>query len=306
MLQSTTNILMIRPASFGYNEQTAESNTFQNNTTEQVHEKALQEFDAFVQLLTDNGISVTVLKDTDQPEKPDAIFPNNWVSFHENGDVILYPMQAENRRFERREDIIRKLEDKFRVNHIIDLSRFELQNKFLEGTGSMVLDRENKIAYACLSPRTDAEVLQNFCDYLGYQPITFHATDSSGKAIYHTNVMMCIGSQYALICLDSITEETEKQALIQSFKNTGKELIAISSNQLNSFAGNMLEVKSRSGESYLVMSKSAFESLADDQLVALKRYAKPLYADLSTIEAVGGGSARCMLAEIHLPVSVGD
>ncbi|WP_199269780.1 citrulline utilization hydrolase CtlX [Mucilaginibacter lacusdianchii] len=301
MGQSTSNLLMIRPASFGFNEQTAESNTFQKNTNELVHEKALQEFDAFVNLLSSRGVSVMVQKDTDQPQKPDAIFPNNWVSFHENGDVILYPMQAENRRFERREDIIRKLEDRFQVNHIIDLSRFELQDKFLESTGSMVLDRENKLAYACLSPRTNEEVLQNVCEYLGYQAITFNAVNNTGQAIYHTNVMMCIGSQFAIICLDSITHDNEKQKVIESLKVTGKEIIAIELAQLNHFAGNMLEVTNNEGKKILVMSKSAYSCLNSVQVESLKQYVEIIYADLTTIEAVGGGSARCMLAEVHLP-----
>nr|WP_249665250.1 arginine deiminase-related protein [Mucilaginibacter sp. Bleaf8] len=302
MSQSTSNILMVRPAAFGYNEQTAESNTFQNNTSlEQAHTKALEEFDAFVQLLEAHGINVTVMKDTEQPVKPDAVFPNNWVTFHETGDVILYPMQAENRRFERREDIVRKLEDRFKVNHIIDLSRFELQNKFLEGTGSMVLDRENKLAYACLSPRTDVEVLQSFCEYAGYTPVTFTAVDAQQQAIYHTNVMMCIGTGYAIIGLDSIANKAEKEQVEQSLKNTNKEIIALGNEQLKHFAGNMLEVQNDQGNKYLVMSKSAYDSLQPGQVATIEKYAKPLFADIATIETIGGGSARCMLAEVHLP-----
>jgi hypothetical protein len=295
---------MIRPASFGFNEQTAGSNAFQNNITDlqQVQEKAGQEFEDFANLLKSNGVNVIIIDDTAEPQKPDAIFPNNWVSFHDNGDVILYPMQADNRRWERREDAIRKLEDRFKVNHIIDLSRFELEDKFLEGTGSMVLDRENKIVYACLSPRTDVEVLNTFCEYLHYTSVTFNATDASKQAIYHTNVMMCVGSKFAVVCLDSIHDAAEKEAVVTSLQNTDKEIIKITLEQMNRFAGNMLEVKNTEGESLLVMSRSAHQSLTEDQIKILEKYTEILSANLTTIETIGGGSARCMLAEVHLPL----
>ena len=294
---------MIRPASFGYNEQTAESNAFQKkvNDGQTVHEKALQEFDAFVDLLRQHKVNVTVADDTPVPAKPDAIFPNNWVTFHENGDVMLYPMQAENRRYERNEAIIRKLENKFKVKHILDLSRFELDNKFLEGTGSLVLDRQNKLAYACLSPRTNEDVLTTFCEYFGYQAITFHAADSNQQAIYHTNVMMGLGSNFAVICLDSITDHNEKDMLISSFNRTNKSIIEISSAQINHFAGNMLEVENENGETLLVMSRSAYQSLSNEQIDNLAKHGKIVYADLTTIETSGGGTARCMIAEIFLP-----
>lgn len=302
--QTTSTLLMIRPVSFGFNEQTAGSNAFQQKHSglQQVQQNALAEFDAFVELLQSKGVDVTVINDTAEPQKPDAIFPNNWVSFHGNGDVLLYPMQAENRRYERNEAIIRQLEDRFKVNHIIDLSRFELENKFLEGTGSMVLDRENKLAYACLSPRTNAEVLLAFCHHVGYTPVAFNANDQDGKAIYHTNVMMCIGNKFAVICLDSISDEQEKQTVITAIQNTGKEIIAISYEQMNHFAGNMLEVNSKDGKSLLVMSQSAYDALTEDQVLTLEKYSEIVSADLTTIETIGGGSARCMLAEIHLPV----
>jgi hypothetical protein len=305
MSQLTSNLLMIRPASFGFNEQTAQSNAFQQNNPElqQVAHKALQEFDAFVALLRSRGVTVNVIEDTAEPHKPDAIFPNNWVSFHENGDVLLYPMQAANRRWERREDVVRKLEDQFTVNHIIDLSRFELQEKFLEGTGSMVLDRENKIAYACLSPRTDAEVLETFCQHLQYHAVTFKAFDAQQKAIYHTNVMMCVGNKFAVICLESVTNESERETLKQSLQNTGKEVVEITLSQMNRFAGNMLQVQGADGKSLLVMSESAYQSLTQAQVTALSKYAELLPANLHTIETIGGGSARCMLAEVHLPLS---
>lgn len=301
--QTTSTILMIRPVNFGFNEQTAGSNAFQNRNAvqQQVQDNALKEFDNLVKVLQENGVEVIVVDDTEEPHKPDSIFPNNWVSFHNDGTVFLYPMMAENRRLERREDIIMGLEDEFKIKHVIDLSHFEQEHKFLEGTGSMVLDRENKIAYACLSPRTDKEVLDQFCEDSWYRSIIFHAVDQNGMDIYHTNVLMCMGSKFVVICLDSIKNEQEKNRVIQSFKATGKEIVPISFTQMNQFAGNMLELKSRSGQSLLVMSQNAYNSLDTDQKTTLKRYCKLVYADINTIENNGGGSARCMIAEVHLP-----
>jgi hypothetical protein len=301
--QITSTILMIRPVNFGFNEQTAGSNAFQNRNAEQqqVQDKALKEFDNLVNVLRENGVEVIVIDDTFEPHTPDSIFPNNWVSFHNDGTVFLYPMMAENRRLERREDIIMQLEDEFKVKHVIDFSHFEHENKFLEGTGSMVLDRENKIAYACLSPRTDKEVLALFCKESGYQPVLFHAVDQSGMDIYHTNVLMCIGSSFAVICLDSIKDESEKEQVISTLKSTQKQIVSISFEQMNHFAGNMLEVQNQSGESLLVMSKSAWDSLNYEQRAILSSFSKPIYTDISTIENNGGGSARCMIAEVHLP-----
>ncbi|MGN8068945.1 citrulline utilization hydrolase CtlX [Mucilaginibacter sp. 22184] len=303
--QSTNNILMIRPVSFGFNEQTAGSNAFQNREADQqaVQDKALTEFDGFVKVLRENGVKVTVIDDTPQPHTPDSIFPNNWVSFHADGQVFLYPMQAENRRLERREDIISKLEDRFKINHVIDLSRFEDENKFLEGTGSMVLDRENKIAYACLSPRTDKEVFGLFCEQAEYRAVSFDAVDEHGKAIYHTNVLMCVGSKYVVICTDSIPNPHEKIEVLESLRSTQKEIIEISFEQMNRFAGNMLEVKNKTDETLIVMSKNAFEALFEEQKSTLQKYGKLVYADINTIETNGGGSARCMMAEVHLPVA---
>lgn len=295
---------MIRPVSFGFNEQTAGSNAFQNRDADQqaVQDKALAEFDGFVKTLKENGVSVTVVDDTAQPHTPDSIFPNNWVSFHADGTVFLYPMQAENRRLERREDIISKLEDTFKVAHVIDLSRFEAENKFLEGTGSMVLDRENKIAYACLSPRTDKEVLTLFCEQAGYKAISFEAADANGKAIYHTNVLMCIGSGFAVVCTDSIPNPHEKVVVLESLRSPHKEVVEVTFDQMNRFAGNMLEVKNKAGENLIVMSQNAYQALDEEQKVTLKKYGKLVYADINTIETNGGGSARCMIAEVHLPV----
>ncbi|WP_255486792.1 citrulline utilization hydrolase CtlX [Mucilaginibacter sp. SP1R1] len=302
--QATNNILMIRPVSFGFNEQTAESNAFQNRDANQqaVQDKALAEFDGFVNTLRVNGVNVTVIDDTAQPHTPDSIFPNNWVSFHTDGNVFLYPMQAKNRRLERREDIISKLEDTFKVGHVIDLSRFEAENKFLEGTGSMVLDRQNKIAYACLSPRTDKQVLEFFCEQAGYKAISFEAVDAHGKAIYHTNVLMCIGSAFAVICTDSIANPHEKVVVLESLRSTHKQIVPITFDQMNRFAGNMLEVTNKAGETLIVMSNNAYQALTDEQKNMLKKYGKLVYADINTIETNGGGSARCMMAEVHLPV----
>ncbi len=301
--QSTSHLLMIRPVNFGYNEETAESNAFQHKDKNQqeVQQKALHEFNNFVEVLRRNGIDVTVVDDNPQPYTPDSIFPNNWVSFHADGNIFLYPMQAENRRLERREDIISRLEDNFKVHHIVDLSRYEEENKFLEGTGSMVLDREHKIAYACLSPRTDKTVLDIFCEQSGYTSVCFDAADEYGKAIYHTNVLMCVGSKFAVICLDSIPNPHERVVVIESLNSTQKEIIEISFEQMNQFAGNMLEVKSKHGDTLIVMSENAFRALNHKQKSSLEKYGKLVYADIQTIENNGGGSARCMMAEVHLP-----
>jgi hypothetical protein len=302
--QSTNSILMIRPVAFGFNAQTAESNAFQNRGANQqdVQQKAQEEFDGFVNILLDNGVNVTVVEDTAQPHTPDSIFPNNWVSFHDSGDVFFYPMQAENRRLERRKDIIQLLEGSFNANQVIDLSGFELKNQFLEGTGSMVLDRQSKVAYACLSPRTDVNVLKTFCDYTGYTAVTFNAFDQKGTAIYHTNVLMAIGSEFAVICLDTITNAQERETVIQSLRAAGKEIVDITLDQINCFAGNMLEVKNNNGETLIVMSKTAHNSLSVKQKATLSTYGRLLYANINTIETNGGGSARCMIAEVHLPI----
>jgi hypothetical protein len=302
--QSTPHILMIRPVNFSFNEETAGSNAFQNRHADKIsiNEKAQDEFDRMVNDLRENGVDVNVIEDTPEPYTPDSIFPNNWVSFHADGSVFLYPMQAENRRLERNEDIIKKLEDRFTVKHVIDLSRFEIEDKFLEGTGSMVLDRENKIAYACLSPRTDSEVLHLFCDQTGYKAISFDAVDQRGKAIYHTNVLMCIGSGFAVICLDCIPNPHEKIVVKESLKSTQKEIIDISFEQMNRFAGNMLEVQNKAGEKLIVMSQNAYSSLTQPQRTILQKYGKLVHPDISTIEHIGGGSTRCMIAEVHLPL----
>jgi hypothetical protein len=297
----TSHILMIRPVNFSFNQQTAESNAFQKNGEQsQVQQKALQEFDAFVQILKENGIDVTVINDTLEPHTPDSIFPNNWISFHEDGSVFLYPMQAENRRLERK--VFSTIKEAFEAKQVYDLSYFEQQNQFLEGTGSMVLDRENLLAYACISPRTNPEVLAEFCRISDYKSVPFDATDETGKAIYHTNVLMGIGDRFAVICLDSISNQTEKHAVKEALQQSGKEIVAISFEQMNAFAGNMLQLQSKSGENLLVMSETAFLSLKEAQIKMLEKYCKLVYSPLNTIETNGGGSARCMMAEVFLPV----
>jgi len=301
-MQTTNHVLMIRPVNFKFNEQTAGNNKFQVASTEtNVHEQALKEFDSFVSMLRQNEVDVTVIEDTLQQETPDSIFPNNWVSFHEDGSVFLYPMFSENRRQERRNEILDGLKNRFEVNHVSDISFYEKQYAFLEGTGSMVLDRVNKIAYACLSVRTDEEVLNNFCMLTGYEPVTFQAVDATNFPIYHTNVMMCIGDRFAVICLDSIKYPEEKELVALSLINSGKEIIEISLEQMNRFAGNMLQIANRSGENLLVMSEQAYLSLNAEQIAKLEKYNRIIYAPIYTIEKNGGGSARCMLAEIHLP-----
>jgi hypothetical protein len=304
--QTTSNILMIRPVRFGFNEQTAESNAFQDvalaaQTKGISQNAALHEFDAMVRWLRDNGVNVTVFDDTADPHTPDSIFPNNWVSFHQSGKVILYPMQAENRRLERRLDIIEALGQDFQVEQVIDLSYFEDENKFLEGTGSMVLDRKNRIAYACLSPRTNLDVLTVFSKVIDYKIVTFDATDINNKAIYHTNVVMCVGDVFVVICLEAIKNLDERFAIRETIEKSGKEVIEISLDQMNHFAGNMLLVNNAKGEKLLVMSTSAYQSLTPKQRAQLDDYARLTHFDLTMIEGNGGGSARCMMAEVHLP-----
>jgi hypothetical protein len=294
---------MIRPVNFAFNLETAESNSFQirSNATD-IQTKALDEFDRFVSLLRNNHIDVTVVEDTPHPHTPDSIFPNNWVSFHHDGTLLLYPMYAPSRRAERKEHVLEKIYEQFRVTNKIDLSYYEKNNLFLEGTGSMVLDRNNKIAFACLSPRTDKEVLEEFCRKMNYEAIVFTAVDRNGHLIYHTNVMMCVANKYVVICLNSIGAIDEKQKLIERIQKTGNEIIDISFDQLNHFAGNMLQVENNKGEKLLVMSTQAYQSLTKEQIKKLSSYNRIIHSPLTTIETNGGGSARCMIAEIHLPV----
>ncbi len=298
MMQQCSRLLMIEPVQFKYNEQTAINNSFQQKTTGNIQQEALKEFKEFVALLENNHLELTVIKDSLLPVTPDALFPNNWISFHEDNSIVLYPMFAANRRLERKEHILHTLREKFAITTISDLSRFEMEGKFLEGTGSMVLDRVNKIAYACLSARTDIEILHEFSKLKGYTPLSFHATDDNHQEIYHTNVMMCIADSYAVICLDSIRDDDERNKVIVSLNSTGKEIIPISTDQMNRFAGNMLQVISTTGEILLIMSEQAYDSLRNDQKIRLQHFNRIIYTSLFHIETSGGGSARCMLAEV--------
>ncbi|NBW27559.1 MAG: amidinotransferase [Flavobacteriaceae bacterium] len=309
MNQTTNSILMIRPVAFRMNEQTAVNNYYQKVIDgllpATVNAKAQQEFDAFVAKLKSVGVDVIVVEDTLNPDTPDSIFPNNWISFHENGDIALYPMFAENRRLERREEILDILEEKgFIIDNIMDYTSAEEDSFFLEGTGSIVLDRENGKAYCALSPRADEELFIEFCEDFDLNPIIFEAfqtVNGERKLIYHTNVMMCIGETYAVICADSIDDKKERKMVIDSLKGDDKEVIYITEDQMNNFAGNMLEVKGANDRRYLVMSAAAYKSLTKKQIAQLEEHVTILSSSLDTIEACGGGSARCMMAEIFLP-----
>lgn len=309
MKQVTNTILMIRPVSFRMNEQTAVNNYYQKVldtlTPESVQFKALQEFDNYVDKLKAIGVNVIVVNDINETDTPDSIFPNNWVSFHENGDVGLYPMFAENRRLERREDILETLEkDGFEIKNVIDYTSAESEELFLEGTGSLSLDRQNSKAYCALSPRADEDLFIEFCEDFEYTPVSFIAYQSvNGKRlpIYHSNVMMCIAETFAVICLECIDEKKERNNVINSLKEDGKEIIAISEKQVTNFAGNMLQVLGRNSERFLIMSNSAYESLSSLQINTIEKHCKIISSSLDTIEACGGGSARCLLAEVFLP-----
>lgn len=303
-MQLTSQILMVRPAAFSFNEETAVSNTFQNKISiddETLLRNVTTEFDAFVQTLKDNDVEVIVVEDTAYPKKPDAIFPNNWVSFHESGTVVFYPMHAPNRRAEKRMDIIDSLRDQFEISEIIDYSFYENENRFLEGTGSVCFDHDNKIAYAALSPRTDKNLLEKVCQKLGYTPLPFYAHDRSGTEIYHTNVMMCMGEGFAVICAESITDSSENEAVREQLTKNGHEIIDISFDQMMAFAGNMLHVKNTKNDSMLILSQTAYHSLTPNQIEKLENYTKLVPVNIHTIESIAGGSARCMLAEIFLP-----
>ncbi|CAN1532318.1 Amidinotransferase [Flavobacteriaceae bacterium] len=309
MNQTTNSILMIRPVAFRMNEQTAVNNYYQKVIDgllpETVNAKAQQEFDTFVSKLTAVGLDVIVVEDTLNPDTPDSIFPNNWISFHENGDVALYPMFAENRRQERREELLDILEEKgFIIENIVDYTSAEEDGYYLEGTGSILLDRANGKAYCALSPRADEELFIEFCEDFDLNPIIFEAfqtVNGERKLIYHTNVMMCLGETYAVICADSIDDKKERKMVLDSLKGDEKEVILITEDQVNNFAGNMLEVKGANDRRYLVMSSSAHKSLTKKQVAQLEEHVTILSSSLDTIEACGGGSARCMMAEIFLP-----
>lgn len=298
---------MVEPAAFQFNSETARNNFYQNNKLSESRSQqlALIEFNDFVKKLINKGIRITVIKDTKSPVKPDAIFPNNWVSFHKNGSVVLFPMWAKNRRDERRLDLLQVLqkENKLDIKTKIDYSAFENQNIFLEGTGSMVLDRKNKLCYAAISERTHKKLVYKFCEEMCYSPILFSAKQSIKEnrvPIYHTNVMMTIANKYVIICLSAIDDSEERKKVVEAIQKSKKEIIEITTAQKNCFAGNSLQVMGNDSV-YLIMSSNAFHSLSSQQVAKIESFNPILHSDLTTIENIGGGSARCMMAEVFLP-----
>lgn len=305
-MQNTDTVLMIEPVAFGYNSQTAENNYFQmNSENTDTQSKALQEFNSFAQKLRDKGINVITVKDTPEPHTPDSIFPNNWVSFGVDGKVFLYPMFAPNRRDERRIEILDEVKNQgFEISEVEDLSSSENEERYLEGTGSIIFDHDYKIAYGSVSLRLDETLFRDFCKKIGYEPVVFHSYQDAGDQrlpIYHTNVMMCVADKFVVICLDCIDDEMEREKVQETIKSTEKEIIEISEEQMQNFAGNMLQLRNNEGKTFLVMSETAYKSLKPEQISAIEKYSEIIYSDLNTIETNGGGSARCMLAEVFLP-----
>ncbi|WPP52961.1 citrulline utilization hydrolase CtlX [Catalinimonas niigatensis] len=312
MQQLTDTILMIRPVKFGYNAETAENNLYQKKLEAQspaeIQQQALAEFNQFVEKLRAAGVNVITIDDTIEPSKTDSIFPNNWISTHEDGTVVTYPMWAVSRRLERREDIIDTLKSMgYQVGRRLDYSTFEAQEQYLEGTGSMILDREHQIAYACVSPRTHKDLFAAFCKEFGFKPVIFTASQTTAEdslcEIYHTNVMMSVGENIAILCDEAIRDAQERKMVIQTLQETGKEIVFITEAQCNQFAGNMLQVKSQTDKKLLVMSEQAYRSLTEAQVRQIEKHTDILYSPLNVIETCGGGSARCMMAEVFLPKS---
>lgn len=293
------SLLMIRPAAFGFNTETAASNSFQQNSSAETIRSAQQEFDRFVLQLREHQIAVRVFDDTEQPVKPDAVFPNNWFSTHENGVLVLYPMAAQNRRTERRSDITEQLKNEFGYRTVHDLSYFEKEEKFLEGTGSIVFDHEQKIAYAAFSPRTDKDVLLQTCELLGYLPLVFTTAGKNGQPVYHTNVLMALQPELAVVCPDCIPLADDRRAVLRMLEISGKTILSISISQLEAFAGNMLFVKNASGKTHVLLSQSAWNSLEKKQQETFMHFAQPIIAAIPVIEKTGGGSVRCMVAELY-------
>ncbi|MBV4458360.1 amidinotransferase [Pseudomonas sp. COR58] len=302
-MQTTNTVLMIRPTRFSFNQDTAANNRFQRPAehAEDVQLKALQEFDGYVAALRGHGVEVLVHNDREAPHTPDSIFPNNWWSSHPDGTLVLYPMQGQNRRLERDKGVLDWLGEAYRVERLVDLSGLERQEVFLEGTGSMVLDRQQRICYAGYSTRTHGHALAQAVEQLGYSLCAFNAVDRQGVAIYHTNVMMSVGTRLAVACLDSVADAGERRALRSRLEESGKQVVALDWAQLEAFAGNMLEVRTATGEPLLVMSRTAWQSLDSAQRRTLESLATPLAVNIDTIERIGGGSARCMLAEVFFP-----
>lgn len=303
--QTTDHIMMVRPAAFGYNEQTALSNAFmiraREHSAEEIRQMAMDEFDEMVRLIREKGVKITVIEDQISPRTPDAVFPNNWISTHEDGKIVLYPMHAPNRRLERRVDIIDWLASLYPVVDVIDLSEYELEEKYLEGTGSMIFDRVNQVVYANESPRTHPELFDIFCKRYGIEGLLFKAVDESGQDIYHTNVMMALGATFAVICLECMPNESEREAVRKRLEETGHEIIEIFYPQVHSFAGNMLQVYNADKTPFTIMSKRANESLTPEQLASILRHNEIIVAPLDIIEFCGGGSVRCMMAELFHP-----
>jgi hypothetical protein len=301
--QSTDSVLMIRPGRFYPNPETAADNAFQRDAncgSDALVLLARKEFDGAVQTLRAAGVNVHVFEDTAEPEKPDAVFPNNWISTHHDGRIALFPMYSNLRRRERRQDIVEELRKHYRVTQVIDYSAFEDEGCYLEGTGSLVLDHLNKITYVSLSNRSNPKVIQRFADDFGYEPVTFTSIGSNGQPIYHTNVMMCIGTDFAMVGLEMIPKRAERQQMRSRLEKTGKEIVELSADQIANFAGNAIELQNKSGEKLLVLSSRAARALTEEQRKTLTRYTRLLPLELPTIE-LGGGSARCMMTTIHLP-----
>lgn len=300
----TSKVMMVRPACFGFNEETALDNAFQSKisgmSSSEISAKAIIEFDELVSKLKKKNITVEVIQDSKDLENPDAVFPNNWISFHDPDFIVTYPMLANKRRTERRNSTIETIEKKYTINTRYDYEKHESEDKFLEGTGSMIFDRENKIAYACRSIRTNESLFDKFCKEFQFNSILFNAADDNGMPIYHTNVMLCIGNSFVVICMESIIDETERLELKKSFKSTGKEIIEVSLQQMNQYAGNMIQLRNNEGDYFLIMSTTAYNSLTDKQVNRLESKTTIIHSDLKTIETFGGGSARCMIAEIFL------
>ncbi|WP_375436489.1 citrulline utilization hydrolase CtlX [uncultured Hymenobacter sp.] len=304
-MQSTNTIFLVRPARFGFNLETAASNYFQQAIADldaaTLQALAFAEFDAMVDKLRAKGVNVLVFDDTPEPVKPDAVFPNNWLTLHPDGRAVLYPMCAPNRRAERRLDILEALRRQFIVTEIIDLSSSEQAGRFLEGTGSILFDHEHRIAYACLSPRTDARLFADVAAQLGYRPVSFRAHDAHSQEIYHTNVMLSIGAGFAVVCLESIVDAAERANIVASLTATGHEIVDISLAQVAHFAGNLLALQPSNGPAQLAMSQSAFDAFTPAQHGTLRKYCELLPLPIPTIETIGGGSVRCMLTEVFLP-----
>jgi len=304
--QAASALMMVRPVRFCFNKETAVDNSFQKDCSsdiESTQAKAVQEFDNYVEILKSKGVEVAVFQDTLEPHTPDSIFCNNWISYHEDGTIVLYPMKAQNRRLERREDIIEGIEKQFnyKITNRIDITEGENNDIFLEGTGSIIFDYINKIAYAGISQRTDKELFEKICKKIGYKPHTFTSVDENGKEIYHTNVMMCLGERFAMVCTQSIPDVAEREALVRSLEETGHEVIHLSYQQIGGFAGNALEVCNKEGNRFLIVSKQGYDSLTVEQKAMVEQYDEIIPVPLETIETNGGGSARCMICDIRLP-----